>query len=76
MRVRRGLKEDDILTSVFHEMVHIKQDLRKEHKLFDCTDIPILTDPWEQEAYELQETMLVAYRKEEKVAAVKKSKKK
>ena len=48
MRVRRGLKEDDILTSVFHEMVHIKQDLRKEHKLFDCTDIPILTDPWEQ----------------------------
>ena len=68
MRVRRGLKEDDILTSVFHEMVHIKQDLRKEHKLFDCTDIPYLDRPWEQEAYELQETMLVAYRKEEKVA--------
>ena len=76
MRVRRGLKEDDILTSVFHEMVHIKQDLRKEHKLFDCTDIPYLDRPWEQEAYELQETMLVPYRKEEKVAASKKSKKK
>ena len=76
MRVRRGLKEDDILTSVFHEMVHIKQDLRKEHKLFDCTDIPYLDRPWEQEAYELQETMLVAYRKEEKVAAAQKSKKK
>ena len=75
MRVRRGLKEDDILTSVFHEMVHIKQDLRKEHKLFDCTDIPYLDRPWEVEAYELQETMLTAYRNEEKVAASKKSKK-
>ena len=25
MRVRKGLKEDDLLTSVFHEMVHVKQ---------------------------------------------------
>ena len=30
MRVRKGLKEDDLLTSVFHEMVHVKQDVRKE----------------------------------------------
>lgn len=76
MRVRKGLKEDDLLTSVFHEMVHVKQDVRKEHPLFDCSDIPYLERPWEKEAYELQETMLTAYRKEEKVAAAKKYKSK
>ena len=76
MRVRKGLKEDDLLTSVFHDMVHVKQDVRKEHPLFDCSTIPYLERPWEIEAYELQETMLTAYRKEEKVAAAKKSQKK
>ena len=45
MRVRKGLKEDDLLTSVFHEMVHVKQDVRKEHPLFDCSDIPYLERP-------------------------------
>ena len=75
MRIRRGLKEDDILTSVFHEFVHIKQDVRKEHALFECSDTPYLERAWEVEAFDLQETMLTAYRKEEKQAAAKKYKK-
>tara|TARA_B100001094_G_C18193560_1_gene808972 strand:- start:4285 stop:4716 length:432 start_codon:yes stop_codon:yes gene_type:complete len=75
MRIRRGLKEDDILTSVFHEFVHIKQDVRKEHPLFECSDTPYLERAWEVEAFDLQETMLTAYRKEEKQVAAKKSKK-
>tara|TARA_B100001057_G_scaffold439643_1_gene472977 strand:- start:1069 stop:1500 length:432 start_codon:yes stop_codon:yes gene_type:complete len=75
MRIRRGLKEDDILTSVFHEFVHIKQDVRKEHALFECSDTPYLERAWEVEAFDLQETMLTAYRKEEKQVAAKKSKK-
>ena len=76
MRVRKGQSEENLLTSVFHEMVHVKQDVRKEHPLFDCSEIPYLERPWEIEAYELQETMLTAFKKEEKIAAAKKSKKK
>ncbi|OUU29460.1 MAG: hypothetical protein CBB97_02470 [Candidatus Endolissoclinum sp. TMED37] len=76
MRVRKGQSEENLLTSVFHEMVHVKQDVRKEHPLFDCSEIPYLERPWEIEAYELQETMLTAFKKEEKIAASKKSKKK
>ena len=75
MRVRKGLSEDDLLTSIFHEFVHIKQDVRKEHPLFECCETPYLERPWEVEAFEKQETMLTAYRKEEKQAAAKKSKK-
>ena len=33
MRVRKGQSEENLLTSVFHEMVHVKQDVRKEHPL-------------------------------------------
>ena len=76
MRVRKGQSEENLLTSVFHEMVHVKQDVRKEHPLFDCSEIPYLERPWEIEAYELQEVMLTAFKKEEKIAAAKKSKKK
>jgi hypothetical protein len=75
MRVRKGLSEDDLLTSIFHEFVHIKQDVRKEHALFECSDVPYLKRPWEIEAFDMQEVMLTAYRKEEKQVAAKKSKK-
>ena len=30
MRIRKGQDRDDLLTSVFHEMVHVKQYIRKE----------------------------------------------
>jgi len=76
MRVRKGQTEENLLTSVFHEMVHVKQDVRKEHPLFDCTEIPYLDRPWEKEAYELQEVMLTAFKKEEKIAAARKTSKK
>lgn len=66
MRVRKGLSEDDLLTSIFHEFVHIKQDVRKEHALFECSDVPYLKRPWEIEAFDMQEVMLKAYRNAEK----------
>jgi hypothetical protein len=52
---------DDFLTTIFHEMVHVKQYIRKE--LFsDCnfysTREEYLNLPWEIEAYEMQEVLL------------------
>lgn len=64
MRLRKGMDRDDLLTSVFHEMVHVKQSVKKEYPLFDCTKIPYMKRPWEKEAYELQEVMLKEWNKE------------
>lgn len=52
---------DDFLTTIFHEMVHVKQYVKKE--LFsECnfydTREEYLNLPWEIEAYELQEILL------------------
>lgn len=64
MRIRSGQSEEDLLTSVFHEFVHIKQDVRKEHNLFEANcSIDYLDRPWEIEAFELQEVMLEKYKK-------------
>lgn len=61
MRIRKGQSRDDLLTAVFHEMVHIKQAVRNEYPLFDSTDLEYLERPWEIEAYDLQEKMLDTY---------------
>jgi len=66
------LKGDDLLTCVFHEMVHVKQGVRGELK--DVSYIAkkwkgeeylnLVYDvqhPWEEEAYRLQEVMLEAW---------------
>ena len=63
IRVRRGLEHEDLLTAIFHEFVHIKQDVRREFPMFECTDIPYFDRPWEIEAYAEQEKMLEAYKK-------------
>lgn len=52
---------ENFLTTIFHEMVHVKQYVRKE--LFsDCnfykTREEYLSLPWEIEAYEMQEVLL------------------
>ena len=57
---------DDFITTIFHEMVHVKQYVRKE--LFsDCnfyeTREEYLNLPWEIEAYAMQETLLIEYKK-------------
>ena len=58
LRVRKGMKKEDLLTAIFHEFVHIKQAIRKEFPLFEINDIPYFERPWEIEAYDLQEKML------------------
>jgi len=63
MRIRGGQDEEDLITSVFHEMVHVKQGVRKEFPLFEDCDMEYLDRPWEKEAYDLQEKILDAYKK-------------
>lgn len=63
MRIRGGQGDEDLITSVFHEMVHVKQGVRKEFPLFEDCDMEYLDRPWEKEAYDLQEKILDAYKK-------------
>ena len=57
---------DDFLTTVFHEMVHVRQYVRKE--LFsECnfydTREEYLNLPWEIKAYKVQEELLDEWKK-------------
>ena len=72
LEIDRRLEGDDLLTCVFHEMVHVKQGVRNELKDVNYFAkkwkgeeyINILYDvnhPWEVEAYKLQEEILDAY---------------
>lgn len=63
IRVRTGLDPEDLITAIFHEFTHIKQHVRKEHPMFECSDIPYLDRPWEIEAFFEQEKMLKKYKK-------------
>ena len=57
----------DFITAICHEMVHLKQAYRKEMvqkadgrtywKGRDCTDVDYLDQPWEKEAYRLQDKL-------------------
>ena len=63
MRVRKGQNDEDLITAIFHEMVHVKQAVRGEFPLFESSDIAYFDRPWEIEAYDLQEKILDAYLK-------------
>lgn len=63
MRVRKGQDDEDLITAIFHEMVHVKQGVRGEFPLFESSDLDYLDRPWEIEAYDLQEKILDAYLK-------------
>ena len=69
IEVQKGLIEEDFMTAIFHEMVHVRQHERgilKDHgirkawkgeeyfSLFSTTD-EYMALPWEEEAYRLQE---------------------
>lgn len=71
IEIQQGLIEEDLVTLVFHEMVHVKQyernelrdfGVRKRWKGEDHIGVFSTTDeymalPWEEEAYRLQEEM-------------------
>ena len=69
--IQEGLIEEDFITAIFHEMVHVRQHERgllKDHGIrkawkgeeyigiYDTVDT-YMNLPWEEEAYRLQEEM-------------------
>ena len=81
LEIEKTLPEDDFITAVCHEMVHVKQFARGETK-----DVNLFTKlwkgaeylsaystideymklPWEKEAYEMQEILLKKFKKVQK----------
>jgi hypothetical protein len=57
IRVKRGLDYEDLVTAIFHEFVHVKQDVLKQFPMFTPSEIPYFDRPWEIEAYTEQEKM-------------------
>lgn len=61
MEIRKGMNEEDLITTVFHEFVHIKQYVRDE--IIDCDwSLPYMERPFEIEAYKLQEELLLKFK--------------
>lgn len=75
IELQTGLIEEDLITAVFHEMVHVRQAECGQMKdrgiikvwegveylsLFSTTD-EYMALPWEAEAYELQEKLYDEY---------------
>jgi len=71
IEIQQGIIEEDFITAIFHEMVHVRQHergilkdhgIRKSWKgeehlgLYSTTD-EYMALPWEEEAYRLQEEM-------------------
>ena len=71
IEVQSGLIEEDFMTAIFHEMVHVRQHERgllKDHGIrkawkgeeyigiYDTTET-YMNLPWEEEAYRLQEEL-------------------
>ncbi len=59
IELKKGMSKDDLITAVFHEMVHVRQSERGEKMDFT---LDYLDRPFEQEAYKLQESMLQKYK--------------
>lgn len=71
IELQQGLIEEDLITLVFHEMVHVRQHERgelrdhgirkmwkgEEHISIFSTTEEYMKLPWEEEAYRLQEEM-------------------
>jgi len=74
--IRSTMPDEDIYLTVAHEMVHVKQMLREEHaerfkpsyKTYwfwdDHTSTPYEEQPWEIEAFYLQELLWSDYKEE------------
>ena len=63
IRVNKDLSEEDLLTTIFHEFVHIKQHIRNEYDLFAINNdnVSYFDRPYEIEAFRMQEELLEEY---------------
>ena len=75
IELQTGLSEEDLVTALFHEMVHVRQTERSQMKdkglikiwngveylsIFSTVD-EYMSLPWEAEAYKLQEEMYIKW---------------
>ena len=63
IRIDKNLSEEDLLTTIFHEFVHIKQHIRNEYDLFAINNdnVSYFDRPYEIEAFRVQEELLEEY---------------
>lgn len=73
IEIRKGMKLYDIISTVCHEMVHVKQYYRKElahagkehtWKRKSYSDLSYADQPWEKEAFKLEEGLALECFKE------------
>ncbi|MBK55917.1 MAG: hypothetical protein CMC84_01130 [Flavobacteriaceae bacterium] len=73
IEIDKRLKDDDFITCVLHELVHVKQQFKGELKEMNGIEkmwkgevhicIDYMNLPWEKEAYHMQEVLLEEYKK-------------
>lgn len=72
IEISNKIKSEDLITAIFHEMIHMKQGIKREltekqgkqyWKGEDHSDTEYYDQPWEIEAYQLQEKLLEKYKK-------------
>ena len=65
IRVNKELSEQDLLTTIFHEFVHIKQHIKREFggDIFELSNQEVAYEdrPYEIEAFRLEQEMLEEY---------------
>ena len=64
IRVNKELSEQDLLTTIFHEFVHIKQYIKKEYgDIFAISNDKVAYEdrPYEIEAFRLEKELLEEY---------------
>ena len=78
IRVDRSLNHRDLLLTLAHELVHVKQYARRElkqlmrspyyrfHKEYYYLSTPYTQRPWETEAHELESQLVEDYQQKEK----------
>lgn len=79
LEIDSRLKDDDLISCICHEMIHVKQHARNELKDHDLifkrwknelvvslytTIDEYMSKPWEEEAYRMQEVLLQQYKQE------------
>ena len=65
IRVNKDLSKEDLLTTIFHEFVHIKQHIKREFggDIFELSNQEVAYEdrPYEIEAFRLEKEMLEEY---------------
>lgn len=72
IEISNRIKSEDFINTILHEMIHLKQGIKRElterqgkqyWKGKDHSNTEYYDQPWEIEAYQLQETLFKKYKK-------------